>query len=110
MLIHWFPHRRCQPPSTLHTIWDGNDDNDDDDDNNNNNHAVHSNLTHSDRLKFKTIIIADVHARDVVDLFVEHHINDARQFQWLSRLRFHWLKEVDNISIEHYSGTLPILL
>lgn len=45
-----------------------------------------------------------MHARDIVDLFVEQHINDARQFQWMSRLRFHWHKDVDNIFIEHYSG------
>lgn len=66
--------------------------------------AVHSNLTHSDRRKFKTIAVADVHARDIVDLFVEHHITDARQFQWLSRLRFYWFRDVDNIFIEHYTG------
>lgn len=66
--------------------------------------SVQSDLTHSDRLKFKTIAIADMHARDIVDLFVEQHINDARQFQWMSRLRFHWHKDVDNIFIEHYSG------
>lgn len=69
------------------------------------NDEVRSNLTHSDRLKFKTITIADVHKRDIIDLFVEHHINDARHFQWVSRLRFHWLKDADNIFIEHYSGT-----
>lgn len=68
---------------------------------------VHSNLTHSDRLKFKTIAIADVHARDIVDLFVEHHIIDAKQFDWLSQLRFHWIRDMDSIFIEHYSGTIP---
>lgn len=52
-----------------------------------------------------------MHARDIVDLFVEHHITDARQFQWLSQLRFHWLRDVDNIFIQHYSGNkLRIIL
>lgn len=69
--------------------------------------TVHSNLTHCDRLKFKMIAIADVHARDIADKFVEHHISDARQFEWMSQLRFHWHRDVDNIFIEHYSGTLP---
>lgn len=67
---------------------------------------VRSNLTRIDRRKFKTIAIADMHARDIVDLFVEHHICDAKQFEWLSQLRFHWHRDVDNIFIEHYSGTL----
>lgn len=71
--------------------------------------AVHSNLTHSDRLKFKTIAIADVHARDIVDSFVENHIIDGKQFDWLSQLRFHWHRDVDNVSIEHYSGIRYIL-
>lgn len=68
--------------------------------------TVHSNLTHGDHLKFKTIAIADVHARDIVDLFVENHIIDGKQFDWLSQLRFHWHRDMN---IEHYSGIVNFI-
>lgn len=61
-------------------------------------------LPHSDRLKLKTITTADIHARDIVDSFVENNIMDARNFQWMTQLRFHWLKDLDNLYVEHYSG------
>lgn len=48
--------------------------------------------------------IADVHARDTVDLFVDQHVTDANNFLWRSQLRFHWLKDTDNLHIEHCSG------
>lgn len=73
------------------------------------NDIVGMDLTHGDRLKFKTITISEVHARDTVDSFVQQHIMDARNFQWMSQLRLHWLKELDNLYVEHYSGICVIV-
>lgn len=66
--------------------------------------SAQTNLTQNDRLKFKTVTIADVHARDVIDSFVEHHINDRHNFQWTSRLRFYWFREEDNLFVVHFTG------
>lgn len=63
-----------------------------------------SNLSNNERLKFRTITIAEVHARDIIDTFVVQHVMDANDFLWRSQLRFHWLKETDNLHIEHCSG------
>lgn len=45
-----------------------------------------------------------MHARDVIDSFVVQHVSDASNFLWRSQLRFHWLKESNNLQIEHCSG------
>jgi|Transcript_26839 dynein heavy chain len=42
--------------------------------------------------KVTTLIIIDVHARDIVDGFVRDSILDAKEFEWESQLRFYWDK------------------
>jgi len=44
-------------------------------------------LSKNDRSKFNTVLIIDVHARDIIDNFVRDSILDAREFQWESQLR-----------------------
>ena len=44
-------------------------------------------LSSNDRKKFNTVLIIDVHARDIIDSFVRDSILDAREFQWESQLR-----------------------
>jgi len=44
-------------------------------------------LSKNDRMKFNTVLIIDVHARDIIDSFVRDSILDAREFQWESQLR-----------------------
>lgn len=68
--------------------------------------TVCPNLSNNDRLKYRTITISDVHARDIIDSFVVQHVTDAGNFLWRSQLRFHWLKESDNLHIEHCSGDI----
>lgn len=63
-------------------------------------------MSNNDRLKYRTITIADVHARDTIDSFVVQRVTDADNFLWQSQLRFHWLKESDNLHIEHFSGSI----
>jgi len=45
-------------------------------------------LSSNDRKKFNTVLIIDVHARDIIDSFVRDSILDAREFQWESQLRY----------------------
>jgi dynein heavy chain len=45
------------------------------------------------RLKVITIITIDVHAKDVVDKFVQKKIADSQIFAWQSQLKFYWLEE-----------------
>ena len=51
-----------------------------------------------------TLIILDVHARDIVERFVRDSILDAKEFEWESQLRFYWDKKKDDISIEQCTG------
>jgi len=53
---------------------------------------VRSQLTDDARRKVNTIIITDVHARDIIDTFVRDSVMDAREFAWESQLRFYWDK------------------
>lgn len=52
---------------------------------------VRTDLKMIDRIKINTLIIVDVHARDIVDFFVKDSILDAKEFEWESQLRFYWI-------------------
>jgi len=56
------------------------------------------------RKKCNTLLIVDVHARDIIDSFVRDSILDAREFAWESQLRFYWDKDVDDILIRQCTG------
>jgi dynein heavy chain len=53
---------------------------------------VRSNLNDDTRRKVNTLIITDIHARDIIEKFVRDSIMDAREFAWESQLRFYWDK------------------
>lgn len=55
---------------------------------------VRSDLSNDARRKVNTLIITDVHARDIIDKFVRDSIMDTREFAWESQLRFYWDKAV----------------
>lgn len=55
---------------------------------------VRSDLSNDARRKVNTLIITDVHARDIIDKFVRDSIMEAREFAWESQLRFYWDKAV----------------
>ncbi|XP_060895064.1 dynein axonemal heavy chain 10 [Labrus mixtus] len=59
----------------------------------------------NDRRKINTVLIIDVHARDIVDSFVLNSIMDAREFEWESQLRFYWIKEHDNLFVRQCSAS-----
>ena len=62
---------------------------------------VRSPLTKNDRLKFNTVLIIDVHARDIIDSFVRDSILDEREFEWESQLRF-------NFRFRFFHPSLPV--
>ncbi|XP_009299843.1 dynein axonemal heavy chain 10 [Danio rerio] len=61
-------------------------------------------LKKNDRRKINTVLIIDVHARDIVDSFVRDSITDAREFEWESQLRFYWVKEPDELFVRQCSA------
>ena len=66
---------------------------------------VRADLTPNERKKLNTMLIVDVHARDIVDRFVRDSILDAREFEWESQLRFYFDKTLDDLVVRQCSGT-----
>ncbi|XP_067910592.1 dynein axonemal heavy chain 10 isoform X4 [Heterodontus francisci] len=62
-------------------------------------------LSNNDRKKYNTVLIIDVHARDIVDTFVRDSIMDAREFEWESQLRFYWERVPDELRVHQCTGT-----
>ncbi|XP_051831868.1 dynein axonemal heavy chain 10 [Antechinus flavipes] len=62
-------------------------------------------LGKNDRKKYNTVLIIDVHARDIVDSFIRGSILDAREFEWESQLRFYWDREPDELNVRQCTGT-----
>jgi dynein heavy chain, axonemal len=44
----------------------------------------------SDRVKITSIIASDVHARDVVQVLINHGVTSANDFIWQSQLKYNW--------------------
>ncbi|XP_046382890.1 dynein axonemal heavy chain 10 [Ischnura elegans] len=66
---------------------------------------VRSNLSKNERKKFNTILIIDVHARDIVEDLVRDSVADAQVFEWESQLRSYWVKSLDNLMVRQCSGS-----
>jgi dynein heavy chain len=66
---------------------------------------VRSNLSSNERKKVNSMLIIDVHARDIVDRFVRDSIMDAREFEWESQLRFYWDQQADDIVVRQCNGS-----
>jgi hypothetical protein len=60
---------------------------------------VRGELSREARLKVNTLIITDVHARDVIDRFVRDSVMAAREFAWESQLRFYWDKGMVGVEV-----------
>lgn len=65
---------------------------------------VRQDLDNLTRKSINTLIILDVHGRDIVERFVRDSILDAKEFEWESQLRFYWDKKKDDISIKQCTG------
>ncbi|KAL8426027.1 hypothetical protein Efla_001945 [Eimeria flavescens] len=57
------------------------------------------------RKKVNTLIILDVHARDLVDRFIQNTVFSRRSFDWESQLRFYWNPLIDDVDIRQCNGT-----
>ncbi|KAM4746443.1 dynein axonemal heavy chain 10 [Anableps anableps] len=62
-------------------------------------------LKKNDRRKINTVLIIDVHARDIVDSFVDNSIMDAQEFEWESQLRFYWVRQHDDLFVHQCSAS-----
>lgn len=67
---------------------------------------VRGELLPNDRKKFNTVLIVDVHARDVIENFVRDGITKSQEFDWESQLRFYWKKQTEfgNLFVIQCSG------
>lgn len=65
---------------------------------------VRGELSKNDRKKFNTVLIIDVHARDIIEDFVRDNITDLQEFEWESQLRFYWMKDLDNLVVKQCTG------
>ena len=61
-------------------------------------------LTKTVTKRINTLVIIDVHARDIVDKFVRDSVLDEREFAWESQLRFYWDRSADDVLIRQCSG------
>ena len=62
-------------------------------------------LENLSRKKVNTLLIIDVHARDIVDSFVRDSILNEKEFAWESQLRLYWDREDDDIVIKQCTGS-----
>ena len=69
---------------------------------------IRKNLSKHDRLKINTLIIEDMHNRDLLDRFVRDSIISASSFDWESQLRFYWDRIQDTILVKQSSNS-PII-
>lgn len=65
---------------------------------------IRTNLTSNDQKKLRTILINDIHARDVVEQFIRDNISSAQQFEWESQLKFYWKRDIDNLLAKQCTG------
>jgi len=60
---------------------------------------VRSPINKLQRKKVNTLIILDVHARDIVDRFVRDSVLNREEFAWESQLRFIWDRRTDDVIV-----------
>ena len=65
---------------------------------------VRQDLNKINRKKVNTLLIIDVHSRDIVDSFIRESILNAKEFAWESQLRFYWDRDVDDCVIKQCTG------
>ncbi|KAH8057483.1 dynein light chain binding protein [Aureococcus anophagefferens] len=65
---------------------------------------VRTSLNKINRKKVNTLLIIDVHSRDIVDSFIRESILHAKEFAWESQLRFYWDRDIDDRVIKRCTG------
>lgn len=62
-------------------------------------------ISNLNRTTIKSLIVIDVHAKDVVYELVEKNVMNKSDFQWLSQLRYYW--ENNNTFVRIINATVP---
>ena len=62
-------------------------------------------LNKINRKKVNTLLIIDVHSRDIVDSFIRESILHAKEFAWESQLRFYWEQGTEKCVVRQTNTT-----
>ncbi|CDS38073.1 dynein heavy chain [Echinococcus multilocularis] len=54
--------------------------------------------------KLETVLILDVHAKDITESFIRDSIHAVEEFEWESQLRFYWVRDLDNLKVRQVSA------
>ena len=65
---------------------------------------IRSPLESKVRKKVNTLLVIDVHAKDIISAFVRESVLSAKQFEWESQLRFYWDRVDDDCIIKQCTG------
>ncbi|KAM3182244.1 hypothetical protein ACTXT7_012779 [Hymenolepis weldensis] len=65
---------------------------------------VRGHLTPNVMKKLETVLILDVHAKDIIEGFIRDSIVAAEEFEWESQLRFYWVRSLDTMKIRQVSA------
>lgn len=65
---------------------------------------VRRDLSSEARKKVNTLIITDVHAREIIETFVRDSVMDTKEFAWESQLRFYWDRTADDLLVRQCTG------
>ncbi|VDM32164.1 unnamed protein product [Hydatigera taeniaeformis] len=54
--------------------------------------------------KLETVLILDVHAKDIIESFIRDSIHAVEEFEWESQLRFYWVRDQDTLKVRQVSA------
>ncbi|OON18219.1 hypothetical protein X801_05930 [Opisthorchis viverrini] len=67
-------------------------------------YRIRTELTPNDMKKLETVLILDVHCKDIVERFIRDSIMSPEEFGWESQLRFYWVRKLDSLVIRQCSA------
>ncbi|TGZ66131.1 hypothetical protein CRM22_005485 [Opisthorchis felineus] len=60
---------------------------------------VRGDLTKIGLMTLSALIVIEVHARDVVSRMMEEGVRNVNDFEWISQLRYYWLREEEELKL-----------